>query len=184
MNTSTDDRLVLDEDSYEITFTVLYVNEGDVGLYEMRLVDNGYSWFTVIDVQGKLINTTINCYVPVPDHYYSIITVSPIIFITTETTTLYNKGTITCQSKIVNPKLTFVWSKNGVVINTTNDGYQISSDYFKSYLTIQYYSSNPRDGVYNCTASNAAGTSTASTRVTVQGMSKQTLRLHTKLLNF
>ncbi|XP_062506120.1 uncharacterized protein LOC134182704 [Corticium candelabrum] len=44
----------------------------------------------------------------------------------------------------------------------------MSADYFKSYLTIQYYSTKQRDDVYNCTAINPVGSSTASTRVTVQ----------------
>ncbi len=76
----------------------------------------------------------------------------------------------------------FVWYKNGVAINTAGNGYKISADYFKSYLTIQYYSTKQRDDVYNCTAINRVGSSTASTRVTFQGMSKQTLRLHRKII--
>ena len=107
-----------------------------------------------------------------------IITGLPVTLITTTDDGLksfYDKRTITCQSRIDNLQPIFVWYKNGVTINTSGNGYKISADYFKSYLTIQFYSTKQRDDVYNCTAINSAGSSTASIRVTVQGMSKQTL---------
>ena len=107
-----------------------------------------------------------------------IITVPPMTSITTIDDGLnyvYNKPTISCQSNIVNSKPTFVWFKNGVAINSTWDGYKISGDYFKSYLTLQNYPSNQHDGVYNCTAINVAGKSTASIAVTVQGINNEML---------
>ena len=107
-----------------------------------------------------------------------IITAPPMTSITTigdDLKYFYNKPTISCQSNIVNSKPTFVWYKNGVAINSTWDGYKISGDYFKSYLTLQNYPSTQKDDVYNCTAINVAGKSTASIAVTVQGINNETL---------
>ena len=73
VNTSTDDRFVLDESIHDIRFTISNGTEADVGIYEIRLVDYDISWFTVIEFQGQLIcftYTTLN-YVPIPAHYYA-----------------------------------------------------------------------------------------------------------------
>ena len=110
--------------------------------------------------------------------FTQIITVPPMTSITTIGDDLkysYNKLTISCQSNIVNSKPTFVWYENGVAINSTWDGYKISGDYFKSYLSLQNYPSTQQDDVYNCTAINIAGKSTASIAVTVQGINNETL---------
>ena len=73
VNTSTDDRFVLDESIHDIRFTISNGTEADVGIYEIRLVDYDISWFTVIEFQGQLIcftYTKLN-YVPISAHSYA-----------------------------------------------------------------------------------------------------------------
>ena len=73
VNTSTDDRFVLDESIHDIRIFVSNLTEADVGIYEIRLVDHGVSWFTFIDVPGQLIcftYTTLN-HVLIPAYYYN-----------------------------------------------------------------------------------------------------------------
>ena len=52
LNASANDRIDFYGSSSRFRFTVSYVTEGDIGIYEIHSVDRGVSWFTVIDVQG------------------------------------------------------------------------------------------------------------------------------------
>ena len=77
--------------------------------------------------------------------------------------------TIACQSALVYPQPSFVWYKNGVTINNQSDKHEIVDGYFTSYLILNSNSIIQTGDMYNCTAINDAGESTASITVTAKG---------------
>ena len=77
--------------------------------------------------------------------------------------------TIACQSALVYPQPSLAWYKNGVIINNRSAKHNIVDGYFTSYLILK---SNPiiqTGDIYNCTAINDAGESTANFKVTSKG---------------
>ena len=53
INTSTDSRTFLVQETYEISFTIINVTEADCGVYEIKENVDNTSLFTIIDVQGQ-----------------------------------------------------------------------------------------------------------------------------------
>ena len=57
INASADGRIHVYSHSFGFRFRVSYVTEGDVGIYKIQSIDQGFTWFTVMDVEGNLIHS-------------------------------------------------------------------------------------------------------------------------------
>ena len=57
INTTADGRIYFYSYVFGFHFSVSYVTEADVGIYKIQSVDKGFTWFTVIDVEGNLVHS-------------------------------------------------------------------------------------------------------------------------------
>ena len=59
INSSNDERVSEYYYRSEYAFNVSSIRREDVGIYEIRDVSHNYSTFTVVDIQGQLLQSTI-----------------------------------------------------------------------------------------------------------------------------